>query len=349
MSRVALLATGGTIATRTSAAGRDVALGAAELLLTARVPAGVTVETVDAAGRLSFAATLDDLAALAGAVRRAGASNDGVVVTHGTDTLEETAVLLALTHDGATPVTLTGAQRPADHRAPDGPDNLAAALAWAAHGTPGVTVTFAGRVWPAVGVRKVHAAALAAFAAPGRGPLASVDEAGSDEAGSDEAGSGWGSASGSGSASDGAPRVRVHAVASVPALADPPPTLPRVDVVAQYVGADAHAIEAAAASGARGVVVAAFGAGNATPPVVDAARRLLERGVPVAVASRTGDGPVAGLYAGGGADLARAGALFAGDLSPWATRLLLAVAIAAHPDRPLEAARGWLTRAGVTS
>jgi L-asparaginase len=273
---------------------------------------------------------MDDLWLLAEEVRaEIAAGRDGVVITHGTDTLEETAALLALTHDRRTPVTVTGAQRPFDDPAPDGPTNLTDGLRWAAHGRPGVTVTFAGEVLPAIGVRKVHTAALAAFAAPGRGPLASVDAGG----------------------------VREHAMAPDAALVDPaldgpdpvdpPATLPRVDVVAQYVGADAHALDAAMAAGARGVVVAAFGAGNATPAVVDSARRLLERGVPVVVASRTGAGAVEGLYAGGGADLARAGALFAGDLSPWQARLLLAVALASAPDDPVGAARAWAARTGV--
>ena len=324
MPRLALLATGGTIATRASADGRSVALDAAGLLATARVPAGSTVTPVDAAARLSFAASLADVAALARTVRETCADHDGVVVTHGTDTLEETALLLALTHDGTTPVTVTGAQHPADDPAPDGPENLTAALTWVAQGLPGVTVTFAGHVWPAVGVRKVHTEDRAAFAAPGRGPLASVGVAG-PEAG-----------------------VRVHASTVAPALGPPPATLPRVDVVAQYVGADAHAVDAARAAGAAGVVIAAFGAGNTTPAVTDAARGLLADGVPVVIASRVGDGPVAGLYAGGGADLARAGALFAGDLSPWQARLLLAVALAVRPDDPTDAARGWLTAAGVT-
>ncbi|MCD2194228.1 asparaginase [Actinomycetospora endophytica] len=324
MTRLALLATGGTIATRATSEGRAVAATARDLLGTVTTGPDVDVVPIDAAGRLSFAATLDDVAALARTVRETCAAYDGVVVTHGTDTLEETAALLALTHDGATPVTITGAQRPFDDAAPDGPTNLGAALRWAAYGRPGVTVTFAGQVLPAIGVRKIHTSALSAFAAPDRGPLASADGGGSI---------------------DGA--IREHAVAPDASLGDPPATLPRVDVVAQYVGADAHALDAAVAAGARGIVVAAFGAGNATPAVVESARRLLEQHVPVVVASRTGAGAVEGLYAGGGADLARAGALFAGDLSPWQARLLLAVALATAPDDPAGAARAWAARTGV--
>lgn len=314
MVDLALLATGGTIATRASGAGRAVALDAAALLATAAVPVGATVTPVDAAAGLSFAASLDDLAALARTVAAAARDHDGVVVTHGTDSLEETVFLLALTASVDVPVTVTGAQRPADAPDSDGPANLSAALAWAAAGTPGVSVTFAGTVWPAVGVRKVHTEDLVAFAAPGHEPVGRVEDA----------------------------RVRLRAPTTVPVLGPPPERLPRVDVVAQYVGADAHAVHAARAAGAQGLVIAAFGAGNATPPVVDAARELLAAGVPVAVASRTGAGPVAGLYAGGGADLARAGALFCDDLSPWQARLLLAVALAVAPDDPAAAARRWL-------
>jgi L-asparaginase len=112
-------------------------------------------------------------------------------------------------------------------------------------------------------------------------------------------------------------------------------------------------VHAARRAGARGLVVAGFGAGNATPEVVRACLDLLRAGVPVAVASRVGEGPVLGLYAGASAELAAAGALFAGDLSPWQARLLLAAAIAADPAAsPAEVARrcrAWLVEAGALS
>ena len=110
--------------------------------------------------------------------------------------------------------------------------------------------------------------------------------------------------------------------------------LPRVDVVACHQGADDALLRAAVTAGAAGVVLEAFGAGNVPPPVAAAAAELVAGGVPVLVCSRVPAGPVAPLYAGGGASLARAGALFAGDLSPWQGRLLLAAALALAPDDP---------------
>ncbi|MBX6768755.1 MAG: asparaginase, partial [Actinomadura rubrobrunea] len=184
MRRLILLGTGGTIATTDAPGGRRVGVSTAELLAASRdvwTDPDVRVEARELRRTVSFAATVADALALAAAVREAARAADGVVVTHGTDTLEEVAFLLALGHDSAVPAVLTGAQRPFGVPGADGPRNLAAALRWAAsdaaRGT-GVTVAFDGRVWPATGVRKVSSLSPAAFAAPGRGPLAEVDEAG---------------------------------------------------------------------------------------------------------------------------------------------------------------------------
>lgn len=328
MRRIVLLGTGGTIATREGAAGRRVEVGARELLRshgTAPELDGVRTDARDVASVPSSAAGVADVLLLAESVRQTAAEADAVVVTHGTDTLEESAFLLALSHRGPQPVVFTGAQRPFDDPAPDGPRNLAAALRWsatAASDGSGVTVAFADRIWPAVGVRKVRSLALDAFSAPGRGPVGEVDEAG----------------------------VRRHGTAPQTALL-PPGTaeLPPVDVIGQYLGADASALEHAVGNGARGIVVAGLGCGNTTPATTQACLRLLDEGVPVLVSSRTAEGPVSGLYAGSSAELSAAGAVFAGDLSPWQARLLLAAALAAG-DGPGDVARrcrDWLGATGV--
>ncbi|MBB5957237.1 L-asparaginase [Saccharothrix tamanrassetensis] len=333
MAHLVLLGTGGTIATRATGEGRAVQVGAAELLRAADAVwprPGVRVEPHDVAGRASFAARPTDVLDLAGRIASAVAVAEGVVVAHGTDTLEESAFLVSLTHSSPVPVVFTGAQRPFDDPAPDGPRNLAAALRWAAspqsRGT-GVTLAFADQILPVVGARKTHTLALRAFAAPGRGPVGQVDEAG------------------------------VRALATVrpapPLLAPGVRDLPRVEIVGQYLGADAAAFTDARSRGVRGVVVAAFGSGNTTPEATRACLRLLSDGVPVVVTSRVGEGPVVGLYAGGGADLAAAGAVFAGDLSPWQARLLLACVLAGTTPGDLDAVRDrcldWLRETGTVS
>ncbi len=330
MQHLVLLGTGGTIATRSVADGRRVEVGAADLLRAAQSVWDLDharIEVRDVSGIVSFAAGIPDVLALAEAVRTAAQDADGVVVTHGTDTLEESAFLLALTHSRPEPIVLTGAQRPFDDPAPDGPRNLAAALQWAAApeaAHTGVTVAFADEILPAVGVRKTHSLAVRAFTAPGRGPIGHVDEAG----------------------------VRKHGTATGVSILPPGTTdLPRVDVISQYLGADASAIEHAVVRGARGVVVAGFGSGNSTPATTDACLRLINDGIPVLVASRTGEGPVTGLYAGASADLAAAGAVFTGDLSPWQARLLLASALSIEeqPERVTHRCLTWLREAGAVT
>lgn len=117
-----------------------------------------TVTPIDLAGRLS-SATTDDLLDLARSVAEHARTHDAIVIIHGTDTLEETAFLLALTHHCNIPVTLTGAQKPIDHREADGPATLTTALIWSVLGHPEVTVAFSGEIWPAVGIRKLHTTA----------------------------------------------------------------------------------------------------------------------------------------------------------------------------------------------
>ncbi|SDN04843.1 L-asparaginase [Geodermatophilus siccatus] len=312
MARVHLLATGGTIASRRTDDGLSATTPAAELLAAAGPLPGLEVTVSDLTTVPSFALTGADVRGLLREVREHLAGGvDGVVVTHGTDTMEESAFLADLVHDDPRPVVFTGAQRPFDAPAPDGPANLADALRVAADPAArdlGALLAFDGLVFAARGVRKVETLRGAAFGAPGRGPV-----------------------------------LRVAGGAVVPLGRPPRPPalpldlaadLPRVDVVACAQGSDDALLRAAVAAGAAGVVLEAFGAGNVPPPVAAAAAELVAGGVPVLVCSRVPSGPVAPLYAGGGASLARDGALFGGDLSPWQGRLLLAAALALDPRDP---------------
>lgn len=317
MVQVALLATGGTIATRTSPAGLAIAATASELLETITPPPTATVTPIDLAGRLSSATTTDDLLDLARSVAEHARTHDAIVITHGTDTLEETAFLLALTHHCNIPVTLTGAQKPIDHPEADGPANLTTALIWSVLGHPEVTVAFSGEIWPAVGIRKLHTTAAHAFAVPDTEPLATVGPSG----------------------------IITNHQPPRPPPQPIPRRLPRVEVIPQYLGADTAALDAAVQANARGLVIAAFGLGNTTPELTRRCIELLGHGMPIAVTSRVPAGPVHGLYAGAGAALSTAGAFMATGLTTWQARLLLATTIANQPEDPIGTARQWLAAA----
>ena len=326
---VQLLATGGTIASRATAGGGSSAVdGSAALLAAGTWPGDVEVVSRDVLCRNSFALTLADMQRVLDAVLAAlvDPALDGVVVTHGTDTMEETAFLVDLFLWDERPVVFTGAQRSADAPDGDGPGNLSDAVSVAA--APGARgfgalIVFDGAIFAACGTRKTHTLAPAAFAAPDAGPLGGLT-----------AGVPWFRPRRAREALLDSARLRLQDV--------------RVDIVAVYPGCDTAALDAVVAAGAGGVVLEATGAGNANPAVRDAVARLVTEGVTVLLSTRVHAGPVVPLYAGGGgADLVAAGAIPTGVLRPGQARILLAALLGtgADGDHVRDALHGPVTRA----
>ncbi|MFO1173044.1 MAG: asparaginase [Hyphomicrobiaceae bacterium] len=307
MKRIWLVTTGGTIASRHVAASDEVVTGiaGAELLGTVReVPAGFTLQVDDVMGVVSCAITLPVAFALAGRINARLAEPDcaGVVVTHGTDTMEEVAYLCDLLLESDKPVVFTGAQRPGDDPDTDGPRNLTDAIGLAASPLAvglGAVVVMDQQVLAARDVTKAHTSRVSAFVSRGHGSLGVVD--------------------GSDIVIQRRPAAR--RTYRVPAVES------KVDLIRMVLGADDRLIRHAAASGARAIVIEGFGRGNTTPVVAEAVADIIRGGVPVLIASRCGEGRVKPVYgnAGGGKELERAGAIFGGDLSGAKLRILVAV------------------------
>lgn len=321
----ALVATGGTISSTSMDRGSRSSQSGSALLEQAGIQDDVDVLDWRTAG--SFALSSLDMFALAvsvGNVIAAGSSE--VVVTHGTDSMEETVFAIALVL-GAAAVVVTGAQRPFDDPAPDGPHNLRAAIAMAR--TRGVAqlgplLAFDDLGFQARGVRKVDTSRSPAFDAPGRGPVVRMGGA--------------------------TPRLLsrghvVHPLAGLDrALGHLPAEAPYVPVVPMAPGSDGTMLRAVTASRPVAVVLQAMGCGNASPTDVEVAAELAGDGCAVFVTSRVHAGPVRPVYAGAGAALAAAGALFCDDLSPWQARILASACALVRPLDPLAPAGEWLAR-----
>jgi L-asparaginase len=313
-STVVILGTGGTIAGQ--AARADDALGyragslGVDALLAAVPPlAGRALETEQVAQLDSKDMDMATWQRLAQRVAHHLARPEvaGVVVTHGTDTLEETAWFLHRVLAPKKPLVLTAAMRPATALGADGPQNLLDAVTLAAApGARGTMAVLAGAAHAAADLRKRHTLRVDAFDGGDAGPVARLDGG----------------------------RLRCFRpwpdgdALGLRTVASDPVHWPWVAVVASHAGADGREVRALVGAGVQGLVIAGTGNGTLAAPLAAALEHAQRAGVVVCRASRCGSGPVLD------PDPAASTSLASGDLSPWQARVdLLLALLVARADR----------------
>ena len=229
---------------------------------------------------------------------------DGIVVTHGTDSLEESAYLVARSVASDKPVVFTGAMRTSSDLGWDGPGNLGGAVRVAASEEArgcGTVVVICDRIYTALDVTKAHTSTLEAFDSPGLGPLGVID--------------------------DGRVIFR-RALPSQVSILSPSALAEPVDVIYTYSGADSRLLDASREQG-LGIVLAGMGRGNVPPAMVDGIKRWIAEDKPVVMTSRVSRGRVGCTYGypGGGRRLAELGVIFAGPRRPQQARIDVMLAL----------------------
>jgi L-asparaginase len=280
--------------------------------LVAEIPQLAEFEALEAETAFGVPGTHLSLRQALEVAQRAGAAaaeGEGVVITTGTDTLEELAVLCALLHDGPAPIVLTGANRPGSNPGADGPANLLDAVAVAASEAAaglGTVVVFGGEIHAAMTVRKVDSTGPAAFGSPVTGPIGRVVER----------------------------RVWLHA-RPLPRLKIPVRQLGhRVAIVSAGLG-DAGDALGELAAGWDGLVLVALGAGHLSPGALSELRAATER-IPVAITCRPERAAMlfdTYGFEGSERDLRDTGAVCVPFLSPQAARIALLCCLGADLDR----------------
>jgi L-asparaginase len=313
---VVVIGLGGTIAmTAVDTGGVAPTLSARQLIdaVPGLADTGVGLEAVTFRNRPGASLTIDDLTELTAVINThldTGAT--GVVITQGTDTIEESAYVLDLLHAGRQPLVVTGAMRNPTLAGADGPANLLAAITVAASPAArdlGCLVVLADEIHAARRVRKSHSTSLTTFVSPNGGPVGYLVE--------------------------GQVQI-VNRVASRHIFPPPESLNPRLSVGLYTVTlGDDGSVLTAIARQLDGLVIAGFGVGHVPdswlPTLTETAARI-----PVVLASRTGGGPVlTGIYGfpGSERDLLSRGLISAGLLHPYKARILLHLALAAGAGR----------------
>ena len=283
--KIVILGTGGTIAGQADSASDNIGYTAAQLgvaQLVRAIPALAAshdLVTEQVAQIDSKDMTFAVWAHLAQRVSFFLAQEDvqGVVITHGTDTLEETAYFLQAVLSPVKPVVLTCAMRPATSLAPDGPQNVVDALAVARCGAArGVLVVCAGAIHGALDVQKSHTYRLDAFSSGDAGPIGYVEEGALRQVRD------WPAAQ----ALWAQPAIEIIAAAEIDK------SWPHVEIVMNHAGAGATVVDALLAAGVDGLVLAGTGNGTAHQALEAALHAAQARGVQVVRATRCANGRV---------------------------------------------------------
>ena len=235
---------------------------------------------------------------------------DGVVITHGTDTLEETAYFLSLVTHSVKPIVMVAAMRPATAISADGPGNLYNAVAAAANPGArgrGVLISMNDELDYARNATKTNATRVQTFASVNRGPAALVN---------------------TGTINWFQPLDKKYGQTSVFSV-DGLTSLPRVDILYAYPNMSVDLIDAAVKNGARGLVIAGVGAGNMTQPALDRLAQAAKAGVVVVRSTRTGSGII---YRNNEIDDDKMGFVASGELNPGKSRVLLQLALTKTKD-----------------
>lgn len=298
---VQVLSMGGTIASTPGEGGASPSESGEALIESVpelnRYADEILVDQVTQLG--SFNLDQADVAALGEAACEVESIADGIVVTHGTDTMEESAYHLDLALDLDIPIVFTGAQRRPDEVSADGPANLVTAFRAATHDEirSGVYIAFNEELHAARDVTKTHTRKLETFESPDKGPVAAFTR---DD-------------------------VRLFREPdSYSADVSTLRTDETVPIVSSGQGMDDRQIRFAIERGDDGIVLEGFGLGNTSETLSDAVRDAIESGIPVVVTSRSHAGPLGAVYGnGGGETLKQHGAISGDDLPAHKARIKL--------------------------